>query len=110
MKELIDMLEEFASKIPLHKEQHPMAGKTVIITIDLNTNPPVPKGSEFVIRDWWDRLMGKSWMVCAGNPAAMIYGMRSGIQKLPLDNEVIYGYVKGLGHLVHVSELVEKDA
>lgn len=54
--------------------------------------------------------MGQSWMFMTGNPAAIIYGMRVGVAGLPLDNEVVYGKVDGLGHMVHVSEIVREDA
>lgn len=42
------------------------------------------------------------------NPAALKYGMRSGIIDLPCDDEVVYGHTPNhLGHLVHESELGE---
>lgn len=53
---------------------------------------------------------GKSWMDCKGNFACLQYSMRSVDAGLPLDNEVIYGKVGGLGYLVHESELGEEDA
>jgi len=39
----------------------------------------------------------------------MIYGMRCGLSEIPIpiDNEVLYGKIDGLGHLVHISEIVE---
>lgn len=89
-----------------HQKPHPFAGKTVKI------KPGVEHfqvenfgGSDFKLEDWWDRVAEKSWMFCDGNPACMIYGLRSGMAGLPTDNEVVYGKVGGLGHLVHVSEL-----
>lgn len=89
----------------MHTEAHPLAGQTVILPNDLKTLPPVPAGSEFHIEDWWDHLTGGSWMFADGNPACLIYAMRSAGAGLPTDNEVVYGKVDGLGHLVHVSEL-----
>ena len=62
----------------------------------------------YVVEDWWDRLAGKSWMVCDGNPACMLYAIRGGFGGLPADNEVVYGKINGLGHLIHVSELGEE--
>jgi hypothetical protein len=62
---------------------------------------------DFRVEDWWDVMTGGSWMFADGNPAAMNYAIRSA-SVLPLDNEVVYGKdtATGLGHLVHVSELV----
>ena len=95
----------------IHKLKHPDAGKTVKVTID------IPEGGlkeyEFLVEDWWDRLAGKSWMFCDGNPACLGYAMRTGFKKerVPTDNEVVYGKIKQeespfrLGYLVHQSEI-----
>lgn len=45
-------------------------------------------------------------MVCDGNPACLTYALRSGIEDLPIDDDVLYGKVGGFGFLLHVSELV----
>jgi len=82
----------------IHSDTSPLAGATV--TLDLGSGPV-----EFVVEDWWDRVAGKSWMFADGNPAAMGYAVRSGVKGLPIDNEVLYDKVGGLGHLVHVSEI-----
>jgi len=50
---------------------------------------------------------GKSWMHADGNWAALHYAQRSGLTGLPIDNEVVYGKIDSLGHVVHVSELGE---
>lgn len=89
----------------LHNEKHPLAGQTVTLTADLPNAGMGPH--EFVVEDYWDRVSGVSWMYSDGNFAAMIYGVRSGVQGLPLDNEVLYGKVGAFGHLVHVSEIQE---
>jgi len=57
------------------------------------------------IEDWWQNLFGKSWMDADGNPAALKYAIRVAMEKLPMNNEVLYGKVGGSGHLIHVSEL-----
>lgn len=67
------------------------------------------KGHVFVAEDWWDRVYGKSWAWSQGVPAAQSYAMRyadidAGI---PTDDEVVYGHVEQICHLVHVSELRE---
>lgn len=62
-------------------------------------------GAEIHVEDYWDRVTGGSWMFANGNPAALQYAMRSVFAGLPTDDEVVYGKVDGLGHIVHVSEL-----
>lgn len=90
----------------IHQAPHPLAGKVVRIARDLHTSPPIAAGSEYRIEDWVDRVAGKSWQDCDGNPAAMIYAMRTGtVDPQPTDDEVLYGHVRGMGHLVHVSEI-----
>lgn len=85
----------------LHDQAFHLAGKTVTIKNgDL-------KGKEYRIEDYWDRLSGKSWGLCQGNPACLIYAMRIGLQefRVPSDDEVLYGKIDGLGHLVHLKEI-----
>ena len=92
----------------MHEESSPLARTTVRIREDVK-HPQYPEfgGAEFHVEDWWDRLGGKSWMDCDGNPACLIYAVRSANAdpRLPLDNEVLYGKVGHFGSLVHVSEL-----
>ncbi len=90
-----------------HSEIHPLAGKTIRLNLAKAKNVRDPDnldGAEYRLEDWWDREM-KSWMDCIGNPAAMKYGIRSGLSGLPFDDEVVYGKVGILGHIIHVSEL-----
>ena len=82
----------------MHGEAHAKAGKTVKL-ID---------GKEFRLEDWWDRIGGESWQLMRGkNFAARNYGIRASEAGLPIDDEVVYGKIGALGHIVHVSELVE---
>lgn len=85
-----------------------LAGKTVKLK-DNAKHPQFPNfgGSEIVIEDWWDNLTGGSWMNANGNPAVMIYGMRSGFNGLPTDDKVLYGKLGAFGVLVHISEIEE---
>lgn len=62
-------------------------------------------GHQYLAEDWWDRVVGESWMDCDGNPAALKYAVRSAVDNLPFDNEVLYGKIDGLGHIIHVTEL-----
>jgi len=64
-------------------------------------------GSEIDIEGYWDDVTGSSWMYAQGNPACLIYAMRTGFseEKIPNDDEVLYGKIGCYGHLVHISEL-----
>lgn len=93
----------------LHENPHPLAGQTVKIKTQGKLYGHNELEHEFHVEDWWDRVSGGSWMNAGGNLAAIGYGMRSGLSGLPLDNEVVYGKVKGLGYLIHVSEIVSND-
>lgn len=90
----------------MHNESHPLAYKTV--TLNENAKDPVQgqvvAGAEFMVEDWWDKLTGKSWMFSDGNFAALHYAMRDP-SNTPLDDEVVYGKIGALGHIVHVSML-----
>jgi hypothetical protein len=44
-------------------------------------------------------------MDCDGNIAALHYAARAAFSDLPPDDDVLYGHIDGLGHLVHVSEI-----
>lgn len=90
----------------MHKESHPQAGQTVRIkdgTID-PAQQLVVGGAEYRIEDWWDKLTGRSWAE-PQTPAEVQYIVRSAYNNLPLDEEVVYGKIGNLGHLVHVSEI-----
>lgn len=90
----------------MHTNPHPLAGKTVTIKEGV-TDPmqgAVIGGAKYRLEDWWDRIAGKSWGDCQGNPACLHYAMRSAVAT-PLDDEVVYGKIGHFGHLVHVSEI-----
>lgn len=94
----------------IHGEAHPLAGQTVKLNATASdpTQGCVVEGALYRIEDWWDRVAGRSWTVCDGNPACLQYAMRTGLSgNSHLDDEVVYGKIDGLGHLVHVSELAE---
>jgi len=93
----------------MHSESHPLAGQTVTLSnAEDNFSGEVVTGAVFRVEDWWDKITGSSWMFANGNPAAMKYAIRTGsthTYEVPIDDEVVYGKIGGLGHLVHVSEL-----
>ncbi len=93
-----------------HAFAHPLAGKTVQLKLK-GTHPHIEEPNPTLrIEDWWDRVSGGSWMKATGNPAAMMYGIRSGMNGLPTDDEVVYGKVGSRGHLIHVSEIGDQTA
>ena len=95
----------------IHNKPSELAGQTVTI-VDNATHPQFEiAGVEYRVEDWWDRVYGKGWGESEGNPAALIYAMRSAFQPTPLsfDNEVLYGKIGGLGVLVHISEIVKEQ-
>lgn len=82
--------------IQIHDKPHPLAGTTVKVK---------DSGEEFRIEDWADRVYGGSIWKENGNPAAMAYAINAAMKNLPIDNEILYGKVNGLGALLHVSEI-----
>ncbi len=90
----------------LHKERSELAGKTVRIRQSA-THPQVENfgGSMFRVEDWWDRLAGKSWGNCDGNPTCLVYAVRASQNDLDYSDEVLYGKVGFFGHLVHMDEI-----
>jgi hypothetical protein len=96
----------------MHNQASEYAGKTVRIKAG-RTHPQVENfgGCEILIEDWWDRVSGSSWAWARGNPACLVYAVRTGITKHPVpgDDEVLYGHMGGLGHLVHISEIEPID-
>jgi hypothetical protein len=94
----------------LHTNQHPLSGKTVRLNQTARdlARDMVKADMEYRIEDWWDHLTGGSWMDAEGNPAAKQYAIRTGFSnQIPTDDDVVYGHINGIGHLVHVSELGE---
>jgi len=92
----------------IHTNQSELAGKTVKIKQDVkHFQQPDFGGSDYRVEDWWDRIAGKSWRDCNGNLACIVYGIRAGMAypSIPSDDEVLYGKVGVLGHLVHISEI-----
>ena len=94
----------------MHEIISGLAGKTVKIH-DWVKHPQNDNfgGSDFIVEDWWDRVSGGSWMFAKGNPACQVFAVRTGFSDTPIptDDEVLYGKTpNGLGHLVHVSEIV----
>jgi hypothetical protein len=84
-----------------HNDLHPLAGKTV----KLKSHDSNLHNKDFVIEDWWDHYFGKSWQACNGNNTCNYYAMNS-TYHIPIDDQVVYGYINGTGYLVHVSEIV----
>lgn len=81
----------------VHQHAHPLAGQSVQVKGGFFA------GQTYLIEDWWDRVAGRSWMVSDGNPACIEYAMTSFGK--PIDDEVVYGKIGGLGKLIHVCDL-----
>jgi hypothetical protein len=94
----------------MHAERSPLAGKIIRIK-DNVSHPQIPDfgGNEYVVEDWWDHLTGGSWMDAKGNPACIVYAIRTGFaeHEVPTDDEVLYGKIGSYGHLLHISEIEE---
>lgn len=86
-----------------HTEAHPQAGETVQVNTVLHSGA---HQGEAYLEDWWDHLTGTSWGMSDGNPAVLDYAARAAMQGLPLDDEIVYVKISGLGHLLHASEVV----
>ena len=89
------------------------AGKTVKAKngVGINSFGQDMSGAEFVIEDWCENVLGRSWMVADGNPAALEYAMRTGLNRdenrpyVPtFSDDVVYGKVGSFGHLFHINE------
>lgn len=91
----------------MKRERFSHAGETVKIKKEV----PMYGGADFCIEDYWENVSGTSWMNSNGNPAAMTYAIRIGCQEfnIPMDDEVVYGKICGIGYLFHVSELELKN-
>ncbi|GAI38103.1 unnamed protein product, partial [marine sediment metagenome] len=85
----------------MFREKSLLAGRTLTIKSgDL-------AGQEITIEDWGQNVHGgESWMASGFQPPAVIqYAARVPIDNLPVDDDVLYGEIKNVGFLVHISEL-----
>ena len=79
------------------REKSVYAGKIVKIKNGVGRGLMVPdmSGMDFMIEDWCDNLLGCQWWQANGNPAAIEYAIRTGINgrnnNVPDDNEVLGG-------------------
>jgi len=92
-----------------HSEEHPLAGKTVILNDNVKHDPRgmILPGVEFRVENWVDAITPcQSWRALA-NWATLHYSARVMASGLPADDEVVYGKIGSMGHCVHNSELGE---
>lgn len=80
----------------IHSEPSPLANTTVT----LSSGPY--EGSEYNIQDYWDRIFGGSWME-SDSPYAVEYTIHGLSYRVPMDDEVLYGEIDGIGHIVRVA-------
>jgi len=95
-----------------HTDKSPLAGQTIEVKFSAG-HPQIPGSKDltfqYIVEDWWDHMTGGSWMDAEGNPACLVYAIRTGFAPppgIPFDDQVLYGKIDGLGHLVHTSEIV----
>lgn len=97
----------------IHEEKHPLADQKVKIKLaapfSLAEASWTDEDPEYLIEDWYDRVAGQSWMFSNGNLAALNYAVRSVHGDLPLDDNVVYGKIHGLGYILHQSEIIGDD-
>ncbi len=67
-------------------------------------------GAEFIAEDWFENVVGCSWMAANGNPTALLYAMKvvdrgpnNGVPQF--SNDVVYGKINGMGYAFHINEL-----
>lgn len=86
-----------------------LAGSTVKLKNDIKDPYAglIPAGSNYNVEDYWINVAGMSWMDAVGNPAALNYALRSTLAGLPMNDDVLYGKIQGLGFLIHTSEIQE---
>lgn len=87
----------------MHENPHELAGKKADIISGYFA------GQTYLVEDWWDRVAGKSWMDCDGNPACLEYAVRSAAEGFGLSDEVVYGKFGSFGKLIHVSQLAPAE-
>jgi len=75
-------------------------GESIYLSKKYGTSNPI-----ILIGGTDKEVLGCFWGGANGNPAAMLFGMRSGFEGLPFGGQVYYGHIGGMGELVHESEL-----
>lgn len=67
------------------------------------------KDQNYLVEGLWIEVTGKSWMVSDGNPAAMEYAMRTGLEgDTKFDDNVYYGHIGAFGKLIHADQIGEE--
>lgn len=83
----------------VHTAPHPLAWSTTPVRIKDGVTDPrgyVVGGAEFMIFDWYDRLVSSE---------DTNYASRLEAAGVEYDDEVLYGHIGAFGHPVHISEL-----
>ena len=89
----------------IHQTQSALANTTVKIKTSVY-HPNIQNfgGSNILIIDWYDRVFDHSWNTYSdGKIERVAYSLRA----TNGDDEVLYGSIGTLHHLVHVSEIEE---
>lgn len=90
------------------REKSRLAGKTVRI----KEKAGALGGQEFRVEDWFENVVGRSWMDSIGNPTALGYAVRIGHSDGPgllhipaFDNDVLYGKIGMMAYAVNIREI-----
>lgn len=85
-----------------NRKEYKIKGSSKYFKEKYGTSNPVIR-----IEDDHEKVFGGWWGVQNGNPACMLFGMRSGFEGIPNNGKVYYGHIHSMGELVHENELEE---
>jgi hypothetical protein len=99
------------------RQKSEYAGRALKIknNVGRGMNGQLLEGEHFIVEDWCENVLGRSWMSADGNPAALEYAIRTAINgknnNVPkYSDDVLYGKVGYNGHLFHINELEIENA
>ena len=89
-----------------NKPLHSLSGQEVELNLK-HEDTTTPKGSKFLVKDWWINIHKVPWNICGGTYYICgEYAYRLGLLNLPYDNEVILGTIDGMEYLIHETEII----
>ena len=82
---------------PLNRGPHPLTGKTV----------KTKEGDEILVEGWFEQVFGTPYLLTEmDRPPFIIYFCRIMDKLVPADNEVVAVRCRGMGGLLHNSEIL----
>lgn len=80
-----------------------------VVTVNFGAGGHITGVGQALVRDWWDHLAGESWMCGDNSLVCLLYGVRAGLNRIPTDDEVLYGSGPGGAPcLFHISEIISE--